>query len=55
MCNVDVIPIPQLPKKKLKQFEDVMQKDTLRNMKSWFFQVQGILGLHTPKLKMVLE
>ena len=49
MCHVDVIPIRQLPKKKLKQFENIMQKDTFRNIKSWFFQFQGILGLLSPK------
>ena len=55
MCHVDVIPIRQLPKKKLKQFENIMQKDTFRNIKSWFFQFQGILGLLAPKPKLVLD
>ena len=55
MCHVDVIPIRQLPKKKLKQFENIMQKDTFRNIKSWFFQFQGILGLLSPKPKVVLD
>ena len=39
---VDVILIPQLPIKKLKLFEDIMQKDTFKNIKPWFFQFQGI-------------
>ena len=55
MCHVGVIPIRQLPKKKLKQFENIMQKDTFRNIKSWFFQFQGILGPQTPKPKWFLE
>ena len=32
-----------------------MQKDTFRNIKSWFFQFQGILGRQTPKPKWFLE
>ena len=55
VCHIDVIPIPQLPKKKLKQFDNIMQKDTFRNIKSWFFQCQDFLGLHPPKPKVVLE
>ena len=41
--------------KKLKPFEDIMQKDTLKNIKPWFFQFQGILDVHPPKQKVVLE
>ena len=52
MCHVDVIPIPQLPIKKLKQFEDIMQKDTSKNISPWFFQFQGVLGLQPPKQKL---
>ena len=40
---------------KLKPFEDIMQKDTFKNIKPWFFQFQGILGLRHPKQKVALE
>ena len=32
-----------------------MQKDVFKNIKPWFFQLQGILGRHPPKQKVDLE
>ena len=34
--------------KRLKPFEDIVLKDTFKNIKPWFFQFQGILVLHLP-------
>ena len=50
VCHVDVTPIPRLPVKKLKQFEDTMQKGTFKNIKPQFFQFPVVLGLHPPKV-----
>ena len=39
----------------LKKGKVVLQKGTFTNIRSWFFQFQGILGLLPPKQKVILE